>query len=57
MQLSYRAVPAMGSLLHGIEVSRTGGLTCFTNMYKVYDVISKGVTLVDGKSVGMILNT
>ena len=36
---SYRAVPAMGSLLHGIEVSRTGGATCFTNMYAVYDAL------------------
>ena len=47
---SYRAVPAMGSLLRGIEVSRTGGLTCFTNMYKVYDALSPKVRdLVDGK--------
>jgi alpha-ketoglutarate-dependent taurine dioxygenase len=29
---SYRENPAMGSLLHGVEVSRTGGLTCFINM-------------------------
>jgi alpha-ketoglutarate-dependent taurine dioxygenase len=36
---SYRLVPAMGSLLHGIEVSRTGGATCFTNMYAVYDAL------------------
>ena len=36
---SYRPVPAMGSLLHGIEVSRTGGATCFTNMYAVYDAL------------------
>jgi alpha-ketoglutarate-dependent taurine dioxygenase len=33
---SYRALPAIGSLLHGIEVSRSGGVTCFTNMYEVY---------------------
>lgn len=33
---SYRERPAIGSLLHGIEVSRTGGVTCFTNMYEVY---------------------
>ena len=47
---SYRAVPAMGSLLHGIEVSRTGGLTCFANMYKVYEALSpKMRDLVDGK--------
>ena len=36
---SYRPIPAMGSLLHGVEVSRTGGLTCFTNMYEVYDAL------------------
>ena len=36
---SYREKPAIGSLLHGIEVSRTGGLTCFTNMYAVYDAL------------------
>lgn len=36
---SYRENPAMGSLLHGIEVSRTGGVTCFINMYDVYDAL------------------
>ena len=36
---SYRHVPAMGSLLHGVKVSRTGGVTCFTNMYAVYDAL------------------
>ncbi len=36
---SYREMPAVGSLLHGIEVSRTGGLTCFTNMYAVYEAL------------------
>ena len=36
---SYRERPAVGSLLHGIEVSRTGGITCFTNMYAVYDAL------------------
>jgi alpha-ketoglutarate-dependent taurine dioxygenase len=34
---SYRTIPCMGALLHGVEVSRTGGLTQFTNMYRVYD--------------------
>ena len=34
---SYRPNPCMGSLLHGIEVSRSGGETHFTNMYAVYD--------------------
>jgi alpha-ketoglutarate-dependent taurine dioxygenase len=36
---SYRAVPCTGALLHGIEVSRTGGETQFTNMYAVYDAL------------------
>ncbi len=34
---SYREIPCLGSLLHGVEVSRTGGQTKFTNMYKVYE--------------------
>jgi taurine dioxygenase len=34
---SYRSMPSMGSLLHGIEISRTGGITQFINMYMVYD--------------------
>lgn len=34
---SYRAMPSVGSLLHGIEISRTGGITQFINMYRVYD--------------------
>ena len=36
---SYRERPSVGSLLHGIEVSRSGGLTCFTNMYAVYEAL------------------
>ena len=36
---SYRQRPSIGSLLHGIEVSRTGGITCFTNMYAVYEAL------------------
>src|SRR4029450_7486612 len=34
---SYRTKPSVGSLLHGIEISRTGGITQFINMYLVYD--------------------
>jgi alpha-ketoglutarate-dependent taurine dioxygenase len=34
---SYRPTPSMGSLLHGIEISRTGGITQFINMYMAYD--------------------
>jgi taurine dioxygenase len=33
---SYRAIPCIGALLHGVETSRTGGETQFTNMYAVY---------------------
>ena len=33
---SYREWPAIGSLLHGIEVTEEGGVTSFTNMYAVY---------------------
>ena len=34
---SYRRMPCVGSLLHGVEISRTGGETQFINMYMVYD--------------------
>ncbi len=34
---SYRQIPCTGALLHGVEVSRTGGETQFTNMYLVYE--------------------
>ena len=34
---SYRPMPSIGSLLHGIEISRTGGITQFINMYLVYE--------------------
>jgi alpha-ketoglutarate-dependent taurine dioxygenase len=34
---SYRAMPCIGSLLHGVEISRTGGETQFINMYMVFD--------------------
>ena len=40
---SYRERPAIGSLLHGIEVSRTGGITCFTNMYAVYEALPDSI--------------
>ncbi|MGA3397579.1 MAG: TauD/TfdA family dioxygenase [Acetobacteraceae bacterium] len=36
---SYRAIPCTGALLHGVEVSRTGGETQFTNMYAVYEAL------------------
>jgi alpha-ketoglutarate-dependent taurine dioxygenase len=37
---SYRQIPCTGALLHGVEVSRTGGETQFTNMYLVYESLS-----------------
>ena len=40
---SYRPVPSMGSLLHGIEISRTGGITQFINMYMVYDELPEAL--------------
>jgi alpha-ketoglutarate-dependent taurine dioxygenase len=36
---SYRTVPCTGALLHGVETSRTGGETQFTNMYAVYEAL------------------
>jgi taurine dioxygenase len=32
-------MPSVGSLLHGIEISRTGGITQFINMYEVYEAL------------------
>ena len=34
---SYKEMPCVGSLLHGVEISRTGGETQFINMYMVFD--------------------
>jgi len=39
---SFRPVPAMGSILHGLEVTDEGGVTCFTNMYDVYGALDEG---------------
>ena len=36
---SYLATPCVGALLHGVEVSRSGGETQFSNLYKVYDAL------------------
>ncbi len=40
---SYRPLPCVGSLLHGLEISRTGGLTRFTNMYRVYEELPESL--------------
>lgn len=37
---SFREVPSMGSILHGLEVPPEGGDTLFANMYAVYDALS-----------------
>jgi alpha-ketoglutarate-dependent taurine dioxygenase len=47
---SYREIPCIGALLHGVEVSRTGGETQFTNMYLVYDALPEAVKRqIDGR--------
>ena len=40
---SYRTIHCMGAFLHGVEVSRTGGETQFTNMYSVYDALPEAL--------------
>lgn len=40
---SYRQIPCVGALLHGVEVSRTGGETQFTNMYMVYEELPESL--------------
>ena len=36
---SFRRVPCMGSILRGVEVTDSGGETCFTNMYPAYEAL------------------
>jgi len=40
---SYRVTPCVGSLLHGVETSTTGGETEFTNMYAVHDALPQSL--------------
>lgn len=40
---SYRTIPCTGALLHGVEVSRTGGETQFTNLYRVYEALPEAL--------------
>jgi len=47
---SYRQIPCTGALLHGLEVSRSGGETQFTNMYLVYDSLPDSLkSRIDGR--------
>ena len=47
---SYLEVPCTGALLHGVEVSRSGGETEFTNMYLVYEALPESLRRqVDGR--------
>lgn len=47
---SYRQIPCTGALLHGVEVSRSGGETQFTNLYDVYDALSDSLKKqIDGR--------
>ena len=41
--LAYRAQPALGSMLYGIEVPVHGGNTGFANMYAAYDALPKAL--------------
>ena len=40
---SYRELPCVGALLHGVETSTTGGETQFTNMYAVYEALPESL--------------
>jgi len=39
----YRLIPAMATLLRGIDVPRVGGDTMFANMYLAYEALSEGM--------------
>ena len=41
--MSFTLVPALGSLLRGIEIPPVGGDTMFANMTKAYDALSDGM--------------
>ena len=41
--LSYKAVPAMGSMMYALEIPEIGGDTMFANMYVAYDMLSPGL--------------
>jgi taurine dioxygenase len=41
--ISYKAKPAMGSILYGIEVPPVGGDTLYCDMYAAYEALSDGM--------------
>jgi alpha-ketoglutarate-dependent taurine dioxygenase len=47
---SYRQIPCTGALLHGVEVSRSGGETQFTNLYLAYEALPASLkNQIDGR--------
>ncbi len=40
---SFREKPSIGSILHGLEIVRSGGETHFANMYAVYDALPESL--------------
>lgn len=48
--ISYKALPSLGSLLHAQELPAEGGDTLFANMHLAYDTLSAAVkTAIEGK--------
>ncbi|MCP5266113.1 MAG: TauD/TfdA family dioxygenase [Burkholderiaceae bacterium] len=48
--VSYKAMPPMGSLLHAIEIPPEGGDTLYSNMCEAYDALDDETkTLIDGR--------
>ena len=41
--LSYKAVPAMASMMYALQIPEIGGDTMFANMYLAYDTLSSGM--------------
>ena len=40
---SFRNIPSKGSILHGIETTKEGGLTLFANMYEAYEGLETSI--------------
>lgn len=48
--ISYKALPSLGSLLHAQELPAEGGDTLFANMHQAYDTLPEALrTAIDGK--------